>query len=76
LFNEKTRSRKSHDTVPLIVAYLPLSGEADKPVSGSRGKALFQRCANRTDNLPPLDFEEIEEEFERIHREMLAADTH
>jgi hypothetical protein len=59
----------------LTVVFFPVSGEAEKAVSGSRGKALFQRCANRTDGLPPLDFEQIEEEFERIHREMLASDT-
>ncbi len=54
----------------------------------SRGKALFNRCAERenepseeptsaagqapnTSNVPGLDFEEIEDEFDRLHKEMM-----
>ena len=64
--------------------YISTAGEAERGGGGggSRGKALFQRCAAKTeeekrpaDSLPALDFQEIEEEFERIHREMLASDT-
>jgi hypothetical protein len=62
-------------------------GEAERAAgAASRGKALFQRCAARTEEETPvedvqgslhpsLDFQEIEEEFERLHREMLASDT-
>ena len=45
----------------------------------SRGKALFKKCAEREvekegkveELIPGVDFQEIEDEFERLHREMM-----
>jgi len=54
-----------------------------KTTSSKKGKALFQRCAEKqeaeeakctvetTQVLPGVDLEEIEDEFERLHREMM-----
>jgi len=54
-----------------------------RTTSSKKGKALFQRCAERQDEeeippmvvtsqvLPGVDLEEIEDEFERLHREMM-----
>ena len=51
--------------------------------SSKKGKALFQRCAEQQEEeevkslvdtsqvLPGVDLEEIEDEFERLHREMM-----
>eukprot|EP00092_Neocalanus_flemingeri_P008532 GFUD01009191.1.p1 GENE.GFUD01009191.1~~GFUD01009191.1.p1 ORF type:complete len:962 (+),score=281.01 GFUD01009191.1:210-3095(+) len=58
------------------------SNEA-RTTSSKKGKALFQRCAERQEEeeitsmvdtkqlLPGVDLEEIEDEFERLHREMM-----
>ena len=53
-----------------------------KTTSSKKGKALFQKCAERQEEyetkssegskmLPGVDLEEIEDEFERLHREMM-----
>ena len=54
-----------------------------RTTSSKKGKALFQRCAERQDEeeitsmvntsqvLPGVDLEEIEDEFEKLHREMM-----
>ena len=52
-------------------------------VGQSRGKALFNKCAESNEDtditeakeqpklIPGVDFEEIEDEFDRLHREMM-----
>jgi len=54
-----------------------------RTTSSKKGKALFQRCAEKQEEeevkglvdssqvLPGVDLEEIEDEFERLHREMM-----
>jgi len=54
-----------------------------RTTSSKKGKALFQKCAERQEEdevkgmvdssnvLPGVDLEEIEDEFERLHREMM-----
>jgi len=46
-------------------------------VGFNKGKALFQRCQEKVEEkkkeelIPGVDFQEIEDEFERLHREMM-----
>ena len=54
-----------------------------RTTSSKKGKALFQRCAEKQEEeeaknmvetsqvLPGVDLEEIEDEFERLHKEMM-----
>jgi hypothetical protein len=45
----------------------------------SKGKSLFNKCAEQIEtvaptavkDIPGLDFEEIEDEFDRLHKEMM-----
>ena len=42
--------------------------------SSSRGKKLFQQCQERQEEsviLPGVDLEEIEDEFEKLHEQMM-----
>jgi len=73
---QQSNTEKTSKVQKMGTSILPAVGQ-------SRGKALFNKCAESNDDtditetkeqpklIPGVDFEEIEDEFDRLHREMM-----
>ncbi|XP_023338016.1 uncharacterized protein LOC111708767 isoform X2 [Eurytemora carolleeae] len=72
--SSETKSSSAHR---LGTSLLPTVPGAGIGVGFNKGKALFQRCQEKVEEkkkeelIPGVDFQEIEDEFERLHREMM-----